>query len=108
MASLATDMALKCLAAGINVIIDEGFWVKEQRDEIRNKVDNVGAVPKFYYIEVPFEIMKARTLERSENPPVDSYIIDEESFNHYWKFFQPPGNEEEFELINQASMEKKE
>jgi predicted kinase len=108
MASLATDMALKCLTAGVHVIIDEGFWVKEQRDEIRDKVTNVGAVPKFYYLEVPFETMKARTLQRSENPPVDSYVIDEDAFNHYWQFFQPPGKDEEYELINQASVEKKE
>ncbi len=107
MASLATDMALKCLKAGISVIIDEGFWVKEQRDEIREKVKSVGATPKLYYIEVPFEIMKVRTLKRTENPPVDSFTIDEESFNHYWKFFQPPDKNEEFTLINQVSIEKR-
>lgn len=98
MASLATDMALKCLKSGIDVIIDEGFWAKEQREEIREKVENVGAIPKFYYLEAPFEIMKSRTLERSENPPVDSFTIDEESFNHYWKFFQPPDKDEEYTL----------
>lgn len=103
MASLATDMALKCLKAGISVIIDEGFWVKEQRDEIREKVKNVGAIPKLYYLEVPFEIMKARTLKRSENPPVDSFNIDEESFNQYWKYFQPPDKDEEYTLITQAN-----
>jgi predicted kinase len=103
MASLATDMALKCLKAGISVIIDEGFWVKEQRDEIREKVKNVGAIPKLYYLEVSFEIMKARTLKRSENPPVDSFNIDEESFNQYWKYFQPPDKDEEYTLINQVN-----
>jgi predicted kinase len=99
MASLATDMALKCLAAGTNVIIDEGFWAKEQREEIREKVKAVGGVPRFYYLEVPFEVMKARTSERSENPPIDSYVIDEVSFDNYWKFFEPPGEDEEFELV---------
>jgi len=107
MASLATDMALKCLKAGISVIIDEGFWVKEQRDEIRQKVKNVGAIPRIYYLEVPFEIMKARTLKRSENPPVDSFNIDEKSFNQYWKYFQPPDKDEEFELINQEDLNQK-
>ncbi len=100
MAALATDMALKCLRAGIDVIIDEGFWVKEQRDGIRERVKIVGAVPKLYYIEAPFEVMKARTLKRSEHPPVDSFVIDEEAFNRYWRFFQPPGKDEEFELVN--------
>jgi predicted kinase len=103
MASLARDMALKCLGAGISVIIDEGFWVKEQRDEIREKVKNVGAVPKLYYLEVPLEVMKSRTLRRTEEPPIDSFTIDEESFNHYWSFFQPPDKGEECTLI-EASM----
>lgn len=101
MTSLAREMALKCLEAGTSVIIDEGFWEKEQRYEIREKVENVGAIPKFYYIEAPFEIMKARTLKRSENPPVDSFNIDEVSFNQYWKHFQPPDKDEEFTLIDQ-------
>lgn len=100
MSSLATDMALACLKAGIDVIIDEGFWVKEQRDEIREKVKNVGAIPKLYYLEVPFETMKARTLKRSESPPVDSFNIDEASFNEYWKHFQPPEKDEECTLLN--------
>ncbi len=106
MASLATDMALKCLEAGADVIIDEGFWVKEHRHAISEKVKNVGAIPKLYYIEAPFEIMKTRTLKRSENPPIDSFTIDEEAFNHYWKSFRPPGKDEEFTLLNQASIEK--
>jgi predicted kinase len=101
MASLATDMALKCLKAGITVIIDEGFWVKEQRDEIREKVRNVGAIPRMYYLKVPLEVMKARTLRRTEEPPIDSFTIDEESFNHYWNFFQPPDKDEEFTLIEE-------
>ncbi|OGM15494.1 hypothetical protein A2V56_03755 [Candidatus Woesebacteria bacterium RBG_19FT_COMBO_42_9] len=103
MTTLATDMALECLKAGISVIIDEGFWVKEHRDAIKEKVKNVGAIPKIYYVETPFEIMKARTLKRSENPPVDSFNIDEESFNQYWKHFRPPDKDEEFTLVNQNS-----
>src|SRR5437764_613569 len=102
MASLAADMALACLKAGIDVIIDEGFWVREQRDEIREKVKKVGATPKVYYLKVPLEVMKARTLKRSEYPPIDSFTIDEESYDHYWKFFQPPdGDEEEFTIIEE-------
>jgi predicted kinase len=101
MASLATDMALACLKAGTDVVIDEGFWVKEQRDEIIEKVKEVGAVPKVYYLKVPLEVMKARTLKRTEEPPPDSFTIDEESFNHYWTFFQPPDKDEEFTLIEE-------
>ncbi len=104
MTSLATDMALKCLKAGTDVIIDEGFWEKGHRDAIKEKVENVGAIPKLYYIEAPFEVMKARTLKRTEEPPIDSFTIDEEAFNHYWKFFQPPVKDEEFKLISKEDI----
>jgi predicted kinase len=102
MATLATDMALKCLQAGVDVIIDEGFWVKEHRDAIKKRVMEAGAVAKVYYIEASLEVMKARTLARSDNPPADSYVIDEVDFDHYWGFFRPPGEEEEFELIHSS------
>jgi len=101
MTALATDMARRCLQAGISVIVDEGFWVKEHRDAISEKVKRVGAIPKLYYLDVPYEIMKARTLKRTENPHVDSFTIDEKSFNRYWKLFRPPGKDEEYTVINQ-------
>jgi predicted kinase len=100
MTSLARDMALRCLKAGMDVIIDEGFWEREKRDEIRERVKKAGATTKLYYLDVPYEVMKARTLKRTENPPIDSFTIDEEAFNHYWQFFQPPGKDEEFEEVN--------
>ena len=99
MISLARDMALACLRAGTDVIFDEGFWAREQRDEIRERVESVGAISKMYYLKVPLEVMKARTLKRTEEPPIDSFTIDEEAFNHYWDSFQPPDEDEEFELI---------
>lgn len=101
MTSLARDMAIECLKSGADVIIDEGFWEKETRNEIKERVIKAGAIPKIYYLKVPHEVMKARTLKRTGEPPVDSFTIDEESFNHYWKFFQPPNEDEEFILIEE-------
>ncbi len=103
MASLATDMALNCLKSGVEVIIDEGFWAAEQRREIRERVKSVGALPKMYYLKVPLEVMRARTLRRTEQPPIDSFTIDEKAFDHYWKFFQPPEKDEEFTLIEEVT-----
>jgi hypothetical protein len=47
--------------------------------------------------------MKERTLRRSENPPVDSFNIDGESFDQYLVQFQPPDKDEEFTLVDQAN-----
>src|SRR3990172_9137107 len=49
--NLATNIAFKILKFGKDVIIDEGFWVKSQRDDIKKKIQQVGAKPIFYYVE---------------------------------------------------------
>src|SRR4030042_6321825 len=90
---LATDIAFKILRAGKNVIIDEGFWVKSQRDDIKKKILNVGAKPIFYYVECPVKKMRERVVSRSKNPPVDSFEINEEMFDKYLKYWEPPKKE---------------
>ncbi len=96
MTELATEMALKCLAAGGSVIIDDGFWYRKQRDEIRQKLEDMGVEAKLYYLDTTFDLMKERTVTRSENPPADSFYITEQEFNNYFKMFQPPESDEVF------------
>ena len=91
---LATDMAFKILKSGKDVIIDEGYWVKSQRDEIKKKIINVGAKPIFYYVEYPVEKMRERVVARSKNPPVDSFEINGYMFDKYLKYWEPPTKEE--------------
>ena len=91
---LARDFAFKILKAGKDVIIDEGFWVKSQRDDIKKKIINVGAKPIFYYVECSINKMKERVIDRSKNPPTDSFEINEEMFDKYLKYWEPPKKEE--------------
>lgn len=91
---LATDIAFKILKAGKDVIIDEGFWVKSQRDDIKKKILQVGAKPIFYYVESSVEKMKERVINRSKNPTKDSFEISEEMFDKYLKYWEPPSKEE--------------
>ena len=91
---LARDFAFKILKAGKDVIIDEGFWVKSQRDDIKKKILQVGAKPIFYYVECSINKMKERVIDRSKNPPTDSFEINEEMFDKYLKYWEPPKKEE--------------
>jgi predicted kinase len=91
---LTRDFALKILKAGKDVIIDEGFWVKSQRDDIKKKILQVGAKPIFYYVECSIEKMKARVINRSKSLTTDSFEINEEMFDKYLKYWEPPTKEE--------------
>ena len=91
---LATNIAFKILKAGKDVILDEGFWVKSQRDDIKKKILQVGAKPIFYYVETSVAKMKDRVINRSKYPPIDSFEINEEMFDKYLKYWEPPKKEE--------------
>ena len=93
---LARNIAFKILESGGDVIIDEGFWVKSQRDDIKKKILDTGAKPIFYYIDCSVEEMRERVVNRSKNPPLDSFEINEEMFDSYLKYWQPPKEDEEF------------
>lgn len=102
MAKLATEIALRFLQTGTSVIIDDGFWYRKQRDDMRRILQEMGAEAKFYYLDTPVAVMRDRTLKRSENPPLDSFYITEQEFNDYWTLFQPPTGDEEFIVIKEG------
>ena len=91
---LATDIAFKILKAGKDVIIDEGFGLNPKRDDIKKKIINVGAKPILYYVECPIEKMKERVINRSKSPTADSFEINEEMFDKYLKYWEPPTKKE--------------
>ncbi len=96
---LATDIAFKILKSGNDVILDEGFWVKSQRDEIKKKIQQAGAKPIIYYVESSIALMKERVINRSKNPPIDSFEINEEMFDNYLKYWEPPTREEDVFIV---------
>lgn len=95
---LARNIAFEILKSGADVIMDEGFWAKSERDNLKKKIINVGARPILYYVEYPVEKMRERVVNRSETPPEDSFEISGEMFDSYVKYWEPPKEDEEFIL----------
>ncbi len=95
---LSRDTAFQLLEKGIDVIIDEGFWVKSQREEMKRRVERLGAKAVLYYVKCPMEVMKKRTLERSGNPSEDSFKISGKLFEQYAKYWEAPTSDEGYIL----------
>jgi predicted kinase len=95
---LSVDFAFHLVERGIDVILDEGYWVKSQRDELKVRVENAGAKWVLYYVEIPLEEMRKRVAIRSNNPGKESFEISEEMFDSYVKFWEPPVEDEGYLL----------
>ena len=95
---LSRDVAFQLAEKGIDVIIDEGFWAKEERDELRRKIHAIGAKAVMYYVETPIETIRERVLGRNNNLTKESFKISREMLDNYLMYWQPPSEDEDYTL----------
>ncbi len=98
MCELSNHIAFNFVECGIDVIIDNGFGAKEQREEMKKRIEKAGAKAVLYYVRCPMEVMKERVVNRSNNLTEDSFEIDEKLFDKYAKYWEPPGEDEDYIL----------
>jgi predicted kinase len=99
---LSRDVAFQLVEKGIDVIIDEGFWAKEQRVELRRRIEVIGAKEVLYYLETSIETIRERVVRRNNNLTEDSFKISREMLDNYLKYWQPPSEEEDYVLASEV------
>ena len=99
---LSRDVAFQLVEKGIDVIIDEGFWAKEQRALMRRRIEGMGAEEVLYYLDTPIETIRERVARRNINPTKDSFRINRELLDHYLKYWQPPSEDEDYVLVSEV------
>jgi predicted kinase len=102
MCELSRNDALQLAAKGIDVIIDEGFWAKEQRDEMRRRSVEAGAKPVVYFLDTPIDTIRERVARRNMTPAKDSFTISRDLLDGYLTYWEPPGEDEEYVLADEA------
>jgi predicted kinase len=88
------EIAERVLTLGVDVIMDFGFWGKEERQYIKNKSKELDVNLKIHYMEVSKEELYKRLEERNKNLPEDAFVIPKEYMDEYMKIFQPFEQEE--------------
>jgi predicted kinase len=98
---LSRDVAFNLVEKGIDVILDEGFWERQQRQNIRNRINALGAKEVLYYLDTPIETIRERVAGRNNNLTNDSFSISREMLDNYLTYWQPPGEDEDYVLVRQ-------
>lgn len=99
---LSRDVAFQLVEKGIDVIIDEGFWEKGQRMELRERIEAIGAREVLYYLDTPIETIRERVAARNTNLTGDSFNISRAMLDGYLREWQPPGEDEDYVLVSHA------
>src|SRR5690242_5394045 len=58
-------VASRALALGTNVILDFGFWAREEREDYRSRAKQLGASSEVHFLDVPPEELLRRLLHRN-------------------------------------------
>jgi len=92
--SIQWNVALQVLTLGMDVVLENGFWSKQERQQYRQQARSVGAETKLHYLDVSVEELKRRLELRNANLPSDSFHIDPEKIHRFVLEFEVPTPDE--------------
>ena len=102
MCGMSRDVAFTLAAKGIDVIIDEGVWLKEHRDLLRKRAEDVGAQAVVYFLDTPLETIRERVARRNMNAAKDSFKISGELLDFYLQYWEALSEDEDYVLASEA------
>ena len=84
----------RCLAFGVDVVLDLGFWTRAERDSVRSVVVAAGARHRLYELSCPEPEAWRRVSARNNNLQ-GSLLIARNTFEVLKRRFQPLDDDEE-------------
>lgn len=92
--SLLWDVAARVLVLGVDIILDFGFWVRSQRDDMRSRAVELGADLKIHFVDASEEVLLMRLTARNNKLPQGAFRIPEIKLKEWALIFEPPFPEE--------------
>ena len=91
---LMWETGQKILAHGVDVILDYGFWAREERDALRAEAEKLGAEFQIHYMECPLEEIWKRLEKRNQAAGSNVFYITRKNLEEWNQVFQPPQPDE--------------
>ena len=91
---LQWELALRLLTLGMDVVLDNGFWSRAEREGLRTEATALGARVRLHYLDVPIDELKRRLTIRSERGAADSFVVSPADLDQWQAVFEPPDADE--------------
>ena len=88
------EIAARALTLGIDVILENGFWTRRDRNDFRARAAAVGANTKLHFLDVPRDELWRRLAQRNAELPPDTFHIEEAQLDEWLTWFEPPTADE--------------
>lgn len=95
-AELQKDLAQKILSSGSSVVLDGGYWSKQERDGLRDIAKSTGANFELHFMDVDLSNLKERAIARNKNLSEEFQTKPDDIEKSFYDLFQRPDCEERF------------
>jgi predicted kinase len=82
------------LAGGGDVILDFGFWTRDERADFAARARALGADCQVRFEDVPLEELERRITQRNEQAARGHFVIPVTTLREWAKLFEPPDTDE--------------
>jgi predicted kinase len=96
---LIWSAASELLRRSADVILDDGFFLRENRMRTIGLAKSVGATAKIHYIDTPMEVLQARLALRNASLPPYNFSISPEMLRGFVGLFEIPGGDEGADVV---------
>ena len=96
---LTWNVASQLLSRGTDVILDDGFFLREHRMQLIRDANRCGAAARIHLTDVPVALVRERLAKRNACLPVHNFFITTEVFDAFVNLFEVPSANEGAELL---------
>lgn len=92
--SIQWEVAQRVLTLGMDVILENGFWSRDERASYRSLAEALGVHVKLIYLDVERDELWARLSKRNADLPPGTFAVREDQLDLWLSWFQPPTADE--------------
>ena len=95
-------MAERFLENNISLILDYGFWKREDRDDYRNRARKLDIEYQLHSLSLDDDMALSRLQARTNQMPDDALFIDENAYHSLKERFEPLDDDEDRVDVNKT------
>ncbi len=96
---LIWEVASEFLRRGTDVILDDGFFLREHRIQAVDMARGVGARATIHFMNTPLPVLAARLEERNARLPKYNFSIATDTLEGFLGLFEAPSQDEGAEVV---------
>jgi predicted kinase len=96
---LIWESAIEVIRRSADVILDDGFFLRDNRIRHVGLAHAAGARAKIHFIDTPIDVIRTRLERRNARLPPHNFHIDPETLQGFLGLFESPSHDEGAEVV---------